>query len=82
MWPQLTPRDRQLVTVGMLTALGGYEPELRLHLGARFNVGLAPAEIVEALLQSAGYYRTPRAINATIAPREVFAERGLLPVES
>ncbi len=80
--PQLAPRDRQLVTIGMLTALGGCEPQLRVHINVGLNVGLTPSEIIEALLQSAGYCGFPRALNATNVAKEVFAERGLLPVES
>jgi 4-carboxymuconolactone decarboxylase len=76
--PGLAPRDRQLVTIGMLTALGGAEPELRVHLGAALNVGLTPAEITEALLQSAVYCGFPRAINAVMVAKEVFTERGLI----
>ncbi len=78
--PQLVPRDRQLVTIGILTALGGCEPQLRVHIVTALNVGVTPAEIVEALLQSAGYCGFPRALNATNVAKEVFAERGLLPV--
>jgi 4-carboxymuconolactone decarboxylase len=78
--PQLPPRDRQLVTIGMLTALGGCEPQLRVHVNTSLNVGLTPAEIVEAMLQAAGYCGFPRALNATAVAKEVFAERGLLPV--
>jgi 4-carboxymuconolactone decarboxylase len=79
--PQLVPRDRELFTIGMLTALGGCESELRLHIGVALNVGVTSVEIVEALLQSAGYCGFPRAIQATRVAKEVFAERGLLPVE-
>lgn len=78
--PGLEPRDRQLVTVGMLTALGGCEPQLEVHVNAALNVGLAPQQIIEALLHSAVYCGFPRALNATFAARRVFAERGLLPV--
>ncbi|MFF0390072.1 carboxymuconolactone decarboxylase family protein [Kitasatospora sp. NPDC004615] len=78
--PELAPRDRQLVTLGMLTALGGCEPQLRVHVNAALNVGLTPQEIVEALLHSAVYCGFPRALNATFAAKQVFAERGLLPV--
>ncbi|MEV4555408.1 carboxymuconolactone decarboxylase family protein [Kitasatospora sp. NPDC049285] len=78
--PQLVPRDRQLVTLGMLTALGGCEPQLEVHVNAALNVGLTPEEIVEALLHSAGYCGFPKALNATFVARKVFAERGLLPV--
>ncbi|MEU5191094.1 carboxymuconolactone decarboxylase family protein [Streptomyces klenkii] len=78
--PGLAPRDRQLVTLGMLTALGGCEPQLDVHINAALNVGLAPAEITEALLHSAVYCGMPRALNATFVAKKVFGERGLLPV--
>ena len=79
--PQLSPRDRQLVTLGMLAALGGCEPQLEVHVGVSLNVGLSAAEIVEALLQSSAYCGFPRALNATFVAKRVFAERGLLPVD-
>lgn len=78
--PGLRPRDRQLVTLGMLTALGGCEPQLDVHINAALNVGLTPHEITEALLHSAVYCGMPRALNATLTAKKVFAERGLLPL--
>jgi 4-carboxymuconolactone decarboxylase len=78
--PALAPRDRQLVTLGMLTALGGCEPQLDVHVNAALNVGLSPQQIVEALLHSSVYCGFPRALNATFVAKRVFAERGLLPV--
>jgi 4-carboxymuconolactone decarboxylase len=78
--PGLAPRDRQLVTLGMLTALGGCEPQLDVHVNASLNVGLSPEEIVEALLHAAVYCGMPRALNATLVAKKVFAERDLLPV--
>ncbi len=78
--PGLAPRDRQLVTLGILTALGGCEPQLDVHVNAALNVGLTPEEIVEALLHSAVYCGMPKALNATFAAKKVFAERGLLPL--
>jgi 4-carboxymuconolactone decarboxylase len=77
--PGLEPRDRQLVTLGMLTALGGCEPQLEVHINAALNVGLSPEEIVEALLHSAVYCGFPRALNATFTAKKVFAQRGLIP---
>lgn len=77
--PGLAPRDRQLVTLGMLTALGGCEPQLAVHVGASLNVGLTPEQIVEALLHSAVYCGFPRALNATFVAKKVFAERGIVP---
>lgn len=78
--PGLEPRDRQLVTLGMLTALGGCEPQLEVHINAALNVGLLPKQIVEAFLHSAVYCGFPRALNATFTAKKVFAESGLLPV--
>jgi 4-carboxymuconolactone decarboxylase len=78
--PGLASRDRQLMTLGILTALGGCEPQLEIHVDASLNVGLEPWEIVEALLHSAVYCGFPKALNATAVAKKVFAERGLLPV--
>ncbi|SEG62927.1 4-carboxymuconolactone decarboxylase [Nonomuraea solani] len=78
--PQLAPRDRQLVTLGMLTALGGCEPQLEVHINAALNVGLTPTQITEALLHAAVYCGMPRSLNATFVAKKVFAARGLLPV--
>ncbi|MEU7638056.1 MULTISPECIES: carboxymuconolactone decarboxylase family protein [unclassified Streptomyces] len=78
--PELAPRERQLVTLGVLTALGGCEIELDVHINAALNVGLTTTEISEALLHSAVYCGMPRAINATLVAKKVFGERGLLPL--
>lgn len=78
--PELAPRDRQLVTLGMLTALGGCEPQLDVHINVALNVGLSPQQIIEAFLHSAVYCGFPRALNATFTAKKVFAERGLLPL--
>jgi 4-carboxymuconolactone decarboxylase len=75
--PQLAPRDRQLVTLGMLTALGGCEPQLDVHINAALNVGLKPDEIVEALLHAAVYCGMPKSLNATFVAKKVFTERGV-----
>ena len=76
----LTPQQRQLVTLGMLTALGGCESQLEVHVGASLNVGLTPSEISEALIHSAVYCGFPKALNAVAVAKRVFADRGLLPV--
>jgi 4-carboxymuconolactone decarboxylase len=78
--PELQPRDRQLVTLGVLAALGGCEIELEVHINAALNVGLAPLEISEALLHTAVYAGMPRSINATLVAKKVFGQRGLLPL--
>lgn len=79
--PGLTPPQRQLVTLGMLTALGGCEPQLEVHVNASLNVGLSPVEIVEAITHAAVYCGFPKALNAIFVAKRVFAERDLLPIQ-
>jgi 4-carboxymuconolactone decarboxylase len=78
--PGLDPKQRQLVTLGILTALGGCEPQLKVHTGTSLNVGLTPTEIVEAIIHAAGYCGFPKALNALFTVKQVLADRGLLPV--
>lgn len=80
--PGLDPRSRQLVTLGVLTALGGCEAQLKVHIGASLNVGLSAEEIVETILHASVYCGFPRALNAVFVARGVFAERGVTPVDS
>jgi 4-carboxymuconolactone decarboxylase len=80
--PDLDARSRQLVTIGVLTALGGCEPQLKVHVGAALNVGLTPDEIVEAILHASVYAGFPRALNATYAAKEVFDRRGVRPSQA
>jgi 4-carboxymuconolactone decarboxylase len=77
--PGLDARSRQLVTIGVLTALGGCEAQLKVHVGASLNIGLTPDEIVEAILHAAVYAGFPRALNATFAAKDVFDSRGIRP---
>lgn len=80
--PGLTHAQRQLVTLGMLTALGGCEAQLEVHVNASLNVGLTPTEIVEAITHTAAYCGFPKALNAIFVAKRVFAERDLLPVDA
>jgi len=71
--PGLDRRQRSLVTLTALVALGHHE-ELALHLrGARRN-GLTVEEICEALLQSAIYCGVPAANSAFRIARQVLAD--------
>lgn len=79
--PELEPQQRQLVTLGMLTALGGAEAQLEVHVDASLNVGLTPQQIIEVFLQGSVYCGIPRALNAVAIAKKVFAERGLLPLD-
>jgi 4-carboxymuconolactone decarboxylase len=72
--PWLDPRQRQLVTIGALTAFGDTAPQLRVHLGAALNVGLSRAQVIEALIHLVSYIGFPRVLNALTAARDVFAK--------
>lgn len=70
----LSLRDRELATVAALTAMGGREPQLEVHIGAALNVGLTGNEIEEAILQTVPYAGFPTAINAMNVFKKVVAE--------
>ena len=75
--PGLDLRSRQFATVAALTAMGTATPQLRVHLHGALNVGCAPSELVEVILQMAVYSGFPSAINALNIARDVFKERGV-----
>lgn len=73
--PGLDLRTRELVSVAALTAMGGCDPQLRVHIHAALNLGCERREVVEAILQMSVYAGFPRAINALYTARDVFGRR-------
>lgn len=69
--PQLSKRDRSLVTVSALVALNRPE-QLRSHIALARRNGVTETEIVEAITQLAFYSGWPNAISAVGVAREVF----------
>src|SRR5262245_51814642 len=65
----LAPRDRSLVTLGILIALGA-EAELKTHVRIALTNGLSEEEIAEVIYHSSGYTGYPRAGAARTAARE------------
>jgi 4-carboxymuconolactone decarboxylase len=69
--PGLTKRDRSLITIALLAALG-HDEEVAMHVRATANTGATPDEIKEALLHVAVYAGVPAANRAfKIAKREL-----------
>ena len=68
--PGLDARERELVIVAVLTALGGLEPQVRAHLRAARAAGATDEELEETLIQVAPYAGFPRAINGLKLLRE------------
>jgi 4-carboxymuconolactone decarboxylase len=78
--PVLDLRQRQLVTISVLTTLGGAEPQLEVHVNAGLNVGLTAREVVEVILHCIPYTGFPRVLNAVFVAKRVFEERGVSPL--
>jgi 4-carboxymuconolactone decarboxylase len=71
--PDLTPRERSLVTIALLAGLGHHD-ELAMHIRATANTGASPADIREALLHVAIYAGVPAANTAIQIAKRVLAE--------
>jgi 4-carboxymuconolactone decarboxylase len=69
-------RERELVIVAVLAALGGLEPQVRAHLRAARAAGVDDGELEETIVQIAPYAGFPRAINAMKLLREEQQARG------
>ena len=61
--PQLTRRERSIVTLALLAALG-HDEEVAMHTRATANTGATPDDIREALLHVAVYAGVPAANQA------------------
>lgn len=75
--PLLTLKERQLVTVAALAALGHARPQLKFHIAGALNAGCSSTEIVELMLHLVVYAGFPAGLNGVFAAREVFDERGI-----
>jgi 4-carboxymuconolactone decarboxylase len=71
--PNLALRDRSLVTVAQLAALGRTD-ELKGHLLGARHVGISRAELIEVLMQTAIYAGVPAAVQALNAAAEVLGD--------
>ncbi|MBI1417497.1 MAG: alpha/beta fold hydrolase [Limimaricola sp.] len=72
----LSRRERELVTLGILGAIGGAEPQLRIHLDAALRVGAHPDELVALAEHMSVYAGYPRALNLLREVREALGAAG------
>ena len=72
--PQLSKRDRSLITIAVLTALYRTD-QLRGHLGRGLDNGLTEEDIGELITHVAFYAGWPVAVNAAQVAQGVFAAR-------
>jgi 4-carboxymuconolactone decarboxylase len=68
--PELSPRDRSLVTVAALIA-GGNAEQLTYHLGLARQNGVTETELIETITHLAFYAGWPRAMSAMTVARQV-----------
>ena len=72
--PELSKRDRSLVTVAALIALNRPE-QLRSHLVRARENGVTQQELIETITQLAFYAGWPNAVNAIAVAKEVFEKK-------
>jgi 4-carboxymuconolactone decarboxylase len=72
--PGLSKRDRSLITVATLVALGR-ERQLRGHLERALGNGITTDEIGEVITHLAFYAGWPAAMTAALVAKEVFETR-------
>jgi 4-carboxymuconolactone decarboxylase len=71
--PGLNLREKSLITIAILAALGN--EELALHLRASANAGASPADVAEALMHVAVYAGVPAANSAFKVAKSIFDSR-------
>ena len=71
----LSLQQRELTTVAVLTAMGGCEPQLDLHIKGALNVGASDKEVVETIMQCLAYTGFPRVLNSLNVLQRILKER-------
>jgi 4-carboxymuconolactone decarboxylase len=71
--PHLTKRERSLLTIALLAALG-HDEEVAMHARATANTGASPEDVREALLHVAVYAGVPAANRAFKIVKKTYAE--------
>ncbi|SKC69219.1 carboxymuconolactone decarboxylase family protein [Okibacterium fritillariae] len=69
--PELSARDRSLITVAVLTA-GGHTEQLRFHLGRAVENGVTPDELIEAITHVTLYAGWPNGMAAMGVAKDIF----------
>ena len=72
--PGLCLRDRMLVTLSAIAALGHAQPQLAAHVQNALNIGLTREEIAEVFVQISGYAGFPASLNALATAKAVFEQ--------
>ncbi len=71
--PELSKRDRSLITVAALVALNRPD-QLRFHLAKALENGLTKPQLIEVITHLAFYAGWPNAVTAITTAKEVFSK--------
>lgn len=71
--PGLTKRERSMITIALLAALG-HDEEVAMHVRATRNTGASRDDVAEALMHVAVYAGVPAANRAYKIAKAVYAE--------
>ena len=71
--PELSARDRSLITVAVLTA-GGNTDQLGFHLGRAIDNGVTQEELIEAITHVTFYAGWPQGMSAMGIAKELFTD--------
>ncbi len=71
--PELSARDRSLITVSVLTA-GGNTEQLGFHLGRALENGVTQEELIEAITHVTLYAGWPRGMAAMGVAKQLFTD--------
>jgi 3-oxoadipate enol-lactonase len=74
--PELSRRDREMLTVAVLAAIGGAERQVTTHAAAALRNDVAPSELLAMCEHLAVYAGFPRALNALRDVDQVLADAG------
>jgi 4-carboxymuconolactone decarboxylase len=72
----LSLRDRQLVNLAALAAVGGVDPQLAGHVRSSLRVGMAPQEVIEVFVHLAPYIGVPKALAGLRVAASALADAG------
>ncbi|MCA9691551.1 MAG: carboxymuconolactone decarboxylase family protein [Nannocystaceae bacterium] len=76
--PDLSARDRSMITVSALVAMGKSE-QLRFHIPKALGNGVRRDELVELITHLAFYAGWPNAMSAVAVARELLGDEGAPP---
>lgn len=75
--PGISTRDRIVITLSCLVAMGAMDGPIELYVEIGLNAGMTPDELVEVLMQCLSLTGFPRVQAALLCAGRVFERRGV-----